>query len=188
MVDMPVPPAEVLASKTRRRRFAVIGVIFICIGLILGGFLVSAMSRAREAANRSKCRNQIRAIGSAIFLYANEYRGAWPPDLKTLFLSQDIAPWFLFSPSVDHPYFTRADFEANSPGLAPGAPGAYIYVGNRVKPTNDDAVVLMYEPMSNHGDGFHILFADGHAEFLTGSTAQKVLAELQAGQNPPPSH
>ena len=112
----------------------------------------------------------------------------WPPDLKTLFLSQDIAPWFLFSPSVDHPYFTRADFEANSPGLAPGAPGAYIYVGNRVKPTNDDAVVLMYEPMSNHGDGFHILFADGHAEFLTGSTAQKVLAELQAGQNPPPSH
>jgi prepilin-type processing-associated H-X9-DG protein len=48
--------------------------------------------------------------------------------------------------------------------------------------------VIAYEPPSNHDNrSMALLFADGHAEVITGPTMQKIAIELAAGQNPPPS-
>lgn len=51
----------------------VIGIIAVLMGLLL-----PALSRAREAANRTKCASNLRQIGLAITMYANENKGAFP--------------------------------------------------------------------------------------------------------------
>jgi prepilin-type processing-associated H-X9-DG protein len=44
----------------------------------------------------------------------------------------------------------------------------------------------MYEYRNNHdGDGFNLLFADGHVEFYGRRDANRLADELQAGHNPP---
>ena len=51
----------------------VIGIIALLISILL-----PSLNRARETANRVKCSSNLRQIGQAMLLYANENRQAWP--------------------------------------------------------------------------------------------------------------
>ncbi len=51
----------------------VIGIIALLISILL-----PSLNRARETANRVKCASNLRQIGQAIMLYANENRGTYP--------------------------------------------------------------------------------------------------------------
>jgi len=57
----------------------VIGIIALLISILL-----PSLNRARETANRVKCASNLRQIGQAIMLYANENQGAYP---RTIFSS-----------------------------------------------------------------------------------------------------
>ncbi|MEA2708567.1 MAG: hypothetical protein QOF78_1168 [Phycisphaerales bacterium] len=63
----------------RRRGFTYIDmiVLFLCLGL---GIMVGCYSRSgsRETANRVKCASNLRQIGQALLLYANDNRGTHP--------------------------------------------------------------------------------------------------------------
>jgi hypothetical protein len=83
--------ASSLAPTRHRKPIAIAGIVLILLAS-LSVFLITNWNRARETANRSKCKKQMSALGQAIFLYANEYRGAQPPTLKELIVSQDITP------------------------------------------------------------------------------------------------
>ncbi len=50
---------------------------------ILAAILLPALSRAREAARRASCQNNLRQIGLMLKMYANESRGEAFPPLKT---------------------------------------------------------------------------------------------------------
>ena len=54
----------------------VIGIIALLISILL-----PSLNRARETANRVKCASNLRQIGQAILLYANENKGAYPAHL-----------------------------------------------------------------------------------------------------------
>ena len=45
--------------------------------------------------------------------------------------------------------------------------------------------VVTYEPLTNHGDGMEVLYADAHVDFQNAVAARKIVAELQGGRNPP---
>ena len=49
--------------------------------------------------------------------------------------------------------------------------------------------VLAYEPPANHAghgaDGMNVLYGDGHVDWVPEPEAARVIAELQAGFNPP---
>lgn len=51
----------------------VIGIIALLISILL-----PSLNRAREMANRVKCASNLRQIGQAVMLYANENNGNWP--------------------------------------------------------------------------------------------------------------
>ncbi|HPU97381.1 MAG TPA: DUF1559 domain-containing protein [Candidatus Hydrogenedentes bacterium] len=46
---------------------------------ILAAILLPALARAREAARRASCQNNLKQIGLIMKMYANEARGAFPP-------------------------------------------------------------------------------------------------------------
>lgn len=45
--------------------------------------------------------------------------------------------------------------------------------------------VLAYEPLTNHGTGGHVLFADGSVRWLGVAELTKLIPALNAGHNPP---
>ncbi|HOQ90340.1 MAG TPA: DUF1559 domain-containing protein, partial [Candidatus Hydrogenedentes bacterium] len=46
---------------------------------ILAAILLPALARAREAARRSSCQNNLKQFGLVFKMYANEAKGAFPP-------------------------------------------------------------------------------------------------------------
>ena len=54
----------------------VLVVVFVCVMLI--GVTAGVAGRSRETANRVKCASNLRQIGQALLLYANENRGLYP--------------------------------------------------------------------------------------------------------------
>jgi prepilin-type processing-associated H-X9-DG protein len=54
---------------------------------ILAAILLPALSRAREAANRAVCQNNLKQMGTILKMYSGECRGKFPP-------AQGLAPYY----------------------------------------------------------------------------------------------
>ena len=63
----------------------VIGIIAIVIGLLL-----PALNRAREQAKATQCLSNLRQLGAAAYVYANDNRGSFPPALNAFAVSWDF--------------------------------------------------------------------------------------------------
>jgi hypothetical protein len=173
---------------TRRERTILLGVPITLSVAVLVFIATVSLRRAHESANRVKCRNQIRALCSSLELYANEYRGAYPPSLKELITTQDVTPEFFVCPSSGDTTSASQTLAERAADLEAGGHCSYRYLGAGRFWNREPEKILLFEPMSNHRDGFFVVFGDGHAEFITGTTAPKIQAELLAGQNPPRSY
>jgi prepilin-type N-terminal cleavage/methylation domain-containing protein/prepilin-type processing-associated H-X9-DG protein len=71
-------------SNSRCRAFTLIELlVVIAIIGILAGLIGAVAGHARMAANRAKCLSNQRQIGLALFSYANEHNGEFPPTTHT---------------------------------------------------------------------------------------------------------
>ncbi len=91
----------------------VIGIIALLISILL-----PSLNRARETANRVKCASNLRQIGQAILLYANENKGAYPRAImdttgnpKPTWASYTTAA-STYDPFVDSTKYTANDVSA----------------------------------------------------------------------------
>jgi prepilin-type processing-associated H-X9-DG protein len=152
--------------------------------------LLPSLSRARETANRVKCASNMRQIGQGMFLYANENKGKFPPDLGTILLTQDLtAPVFfcpsddvvmpadLFGPAVaantlENLQKQRAKFVNEN--------SHFVYLGaGLTSNAGADVVVLHEKPGAHNGQGMNLLFADGHVEFMFTPAAMETIERSQ---------
>lgn len=157
--------------------------ILICVALIL---YRTSRNRVRDEPAWLDCECQMRMIGMGIALYANEHHGSFPPTLNDLEAHEGLE-------STDLGCVEDRQF-------VPGPPGheadqskvmviktSYVYLGKGMSTIkdHDPKEVVVYEPVSNHGDGANFLFADGHSAYIEKKSAERMIQDLEAGINPP---
>jgi prepilin-type processing-associated H-X9-DG protein len=110
--------------------------------------LEASLARAQTTANRIKSASNLRQIGQALEIFANEHHGASPKTLEELAKAESLDADVLRCP--------------RSPNIH------YVYVGHW-RTDEDPRGVVAYEDGSESnsdiGDGGSILFADGSVEF-----------------------
>ncbi len=182
-------------SRTRDPRvggrgLAIAGLTLGCVGFFFSflsvSILLPSLNRARETANRVKCASHMRQIGQALLLYSNDARGPYPESLPVVLATQDVASDIFCCPSSNETPATGGTPQAQANNLTVGPHLSYVYVGKGVNNSAGADTVVLYEPLTNHDrDGMNVLFGDGHVEFIVKQRAEKMIAELKAGHNPP---
>ena len=111
------------------------GLTLALIGIGLGGlglvgdkfFLRTSYSRYREQARRTVCSTNLYQIGEALYLYAADYNGYFPPELSALYPNYVSNPRMLWCPSdknappsditgneLDNPNSARISYQYNA--------------------------------------------------------------------------
>ncbi len=143
--------------------------------------LLPSLNRARETANRVKCASNMRQIGQACFLYANEHKGQFPDSLGPLIKTQDIGIEAFSCPSGD----IEASDAVIKGGLDTMAAWAdkespYVYIGKGLTNHEPADRLVLYEREDDHGGGgMNMLFGDGHVEWNSMEQAKQIIAKNQ---------
>lgn len=160
------------------------GAVLVCGCMV--SILLPSLNRAREQANRVKCASNMRMIANAVQMYANQNRGVFPDTLDRLITAGFVQSDVFVCPSSSDTAAPGSDNKTQAANLQRGGHLSYVYVGKGLNTRAPANAVLAYEPMTNHSnDGTNILFADGTVQFVKAAQAQQIIAEVQAGKNPP---
>jgi prepilin-type processing-associated H-X9-DG protein len=159
----------------------------IVLGILAFGFLVSlflpSIGRPRAAANRIKSASNLKQIGLAMQMYANDHNHQFPDSMSTILANEDLTPDVFVSPSSND---TRAEGPTTQAMLTDFAkPGrcSYLYFGTGLLDTGDPTTVTACEaPVGSTPSGMNVLFLDGHVEFVPEPAAQQILAALAVGR------
>lgn len=139
--------------------------------------LLPALNRAREQANRVKSASNLRQMGLAAIMYADQHHGKFPPDFATM-LDQDLTPAVFVNP------------RSNS-GPPPADPKAarewvneqtdYVWLGKGKAVTSvTPETVIAHENLNDNPEGVNILFGDGHVEWMTIPEAQQAIEKSKS--------
>lgn len=117
-------------------------VFMIAIMGILAAILLPALARAREAARRASCQNNLKQIGIVFTMYANEDpEGYWPPlsswDGTFMFTPESVYPEYLTDPNI---LVCPSDEDVNAPGTIDDK--SYHYLGYALA-SEDEALAFL---------------------------------------------
>ena len=119
-------------------------------------------------------------------LYANDHQGRYPDTMGDLLEEDMTTAVFICPASNDQVAATAPTTQAAAANLLAGGHLSYIYCGKGIIGTPPANKVLAYEPLANHQNtGMNVLYGDGHVEFFRVPAATAMIAELNAGHNPP---
>jgi prepilin-type processing-associated H-X9-DG protein len=148
---------------------------------------VPRLNICREPGTRVKCASNLRQIGLAIEMYANDQVGQLPPDLATVLATEDLTSEVFICPSSDDERATGRTTEVMLQDFR--QPGHCSYVYGSPLPATWSALtkdhILAYELQPHGKDGMNVLFGDAHVEFIVKPQADYIVGELKAGFNPP---
>lgn len=147
-----------------------------------------AWAGASEPGNRLACASHLRRIGQSLTFYAVKYDSHYPPTLDLLILYADTPAELFVCETAGG---TRAAGETLADVMtafrAEPQHNSYSYAGAGLSAesvTRDH--VLAYERLENHsGAGMNVLFGDGDVRWVEPALAERLVAELNAGHNPP---
>lgn len=162
--------------------------------LIVTSLLLYGAMQINERVARTYCPHHLRSIGMAIQMYANDYGDVLPPSFQSVIATQDITTEVFICPgsadaAANLPVNTTAAQRAASVVEGTGT-RSYFYrppVGVAASQLTPRHVIAYEKPTNHNGDGGSILFGDWHVERVPKGQFEQIIAEVEAGQNPPPS-
>jgi hypothetical protein len=144
-----------MRKKGRVKIWLVIPILFL---IFIIGFYLSAVYRAKECARMAVCVSNLKQLGLACSLYADNFGGSFPTNLSTLYPDYVNSLDIFICPSCK-PKVTETDVLNNFTIC-------YEYVSGLTK-KNDPECLLIYDREGNHRIGHHkgdrnILFVGGY--------------------------
>lgn len=139
---------------------------------LLLAMLIPPLNRAREQSRRVTCANNMRQLGQAMMIYASVNGGRFPDRLDRLLAY--VSSSAMVCPSTGHTPAPGATPQIQAANMARGGHVSYVYVGDAYSTgsqLNPATTVVLYESLSDHGDGIHALYADGHTAYLPAAMA-----------------
>jgi len=122
-----------------------------------------AMARAREKSTQIRCAANLRAIGQALHIYANDNSDRLPPDLTLLDSLGLVRPEQLQSP-LDKNESNACD---------------YLYVPEmRLGGGRRNWLVAWGDPRYTDGKGASILYLDGHVEYVEEPKLSEIMSRF----------
>lgn len=141
---------------------------------------IPEISRARANASRAQSAGNLREIGQAMFLFANDNKGSFPANLGELAATQNLAADLFVIPGR-HTALPPAG--ATKEQLAAWVVNAtdYTYLGAGKKTTAGPDVVIAHEKFEAQPFEVYVLFADGHVERLPVTRAKELIERRADG-------
>ncbi len=125
------------------------GVGLILIPLVAAAILIPSLNTAREHAHRAQCMSNLKRIGLAVSMYAEEHDGMIPRKFDDL-----------------HQYATSDKIFVCPSARNSTIPSYEIVLSGKKwnSPESIDSIVVT-EPLANHRVGCNSLYGDGHVEY-----------------------
>jgi prepilin-type processing-associated H-X9-DG protein len=153
------------------------------LGTLVGLSLFFPIHRVYEESPRAGCCSNMHQIVLAILLYQNDFGGVYPPSVDELLENEQITPSVFVCPSSNESAAAGPTTQAIIADLHKPGHLSYIYIGQGLTDkTADPDMVVLYEPLTNHGDGMDMLFGDGHAEWFNATVGANVIAAAATGR------
>jgi prepilin-type processing-associated H-X9-DG protein len=170
---------------TRRWRRTVRALLIIVIAALGLPIAYRWLEVQRESSGRMPCPSNLRQVGQAIQIYANDHGGAFPATLEPLFDGKYLMPKTFICPSSGDTAAGGETPEQVRAQLMAGDHVSYIYIGAGLTYNHGADYVVAYDRPRNHApDGANILYADGHVDWMAMRAFQHVLDEVAAGRLP----
>lgn len=154
---------------------------------LISAFLFWPTRPRGEDASRVKCASNLKQIGQALLIYANESHGAFAPDFATLLVTTDlVGEVFVCSHSGDKPTHDR-DLKRVRVQFASRGHNSYAYAPPPIKWSElDPNDVIAFERNSHYDNdaGMNVLFGDGHVDYLAGEPVFSILDQYAKGTRP----
>ena len=169
----PFPGAQLLASDPSMNLGST---------ALVTSIMLPALNKSRETAKRVQCASNMRQIGMACLLYANENKGKYPPDLGTLLKTQDITVDAFVCPSSGNTVpgdLKGANVDVQAAWV--NASSSYTYLGAGLINSLPAQTVVLYEKKTDHDEaGMNLLYGDGHVEWKQMPQAEQEIAKSAA--------
>ncbi|MBN2562994.1 MAG: DUF4190 domain-containing protein [Phycisphaerae bacterium] len=142
------------------------GALSILIIPLMLAALLPSLSRARELSKRTVCQANMRGIGQALYIYANNDPDGMFPEEGANWQARLVSAALVTPTQFSCPSDTRASISS------------YYYVpGYGMK--SDPAQIILYEDPSIHGgEGGNVLYQDGHVAFEKSPTFDELIDSI----------